>query len=70
MKKITGLMAMLAVAGALAAPVVAADRDNHGRDRDDARRTVAYGHDTYTARRDLRARRDVRPVHRDRHDWR
>jgi hypothetical protein len=73
MKKITGLMAMLAVAGALAAPVMAADRDDYGRGRDEVRRTVVYTdncnygapvYQGYTAHRDVRGRLGVRPVAR------
>jgi len=66
MKKITGLMAMLAVAGALAAPAMA-------RDRDDVRRTMVYTDNCNTAPVYSRytAHRDVRPVNRDFHrDWR
>jgi hypothetical protein len=59
MKKITSLMAMLAVAAALAAPVMAADRDDYGRGREEVRRSVTYNYG-YQTHREMRGRHEVR----------
>ena len=68
MKKISGLMMILAAAAALAAPAMARDRDDCGYGA--AVYNNYQSRPVYTAHRDVRdrheVRRDVRPVRSDR----